>query len=241
MKKALIVLLALGGMAFATDFTADTASGILYRNSDGDFTTFGGVTYNATTHTLTFNDVFAVSEEANRIQYTLGVLIDMSKINASTLGTGTKLVTTGTGTTMGIGMTSERKYATVWGNDVPWSGATTDAITAEGPVTLVHSTSGAGSTHMIEGQKFNDANIPWSWSTLKGSQAGLNSFVLNADYEDAILAVGVWQAATTYNGNTTVGVELAQISDTLKTIPEPATATLSLLALAGLAARRRRH
>ena len=249
MKKTLIAILALSSMAFAAEFTKDTAAGILYRDTNGDFVTTGGVTFDNGTNTLTFADtVFTYTEVTSkgttqdRIKFTLGLRIDMSKVG--TLTTGTKVITTGTGTDMGIGMTANKEYATVWGNNVPWvSGgaeAKTAAIAATEEVTLIFSTSGSGSTHVIEGQTFNSSNISWSWAGLKGTQAGLNSFVINDAFKDAILAVGVWQDSTTYNGNGGAA-EFAAISSTLKNIPEPATATLSLLALAGLAARRRRH
>lgn len=236
MKKTIVTLLALSGVTLATEFTADTASGILYRNTEGDFVTTAGVEYDSTTHVLTFDDTFAIESENNRILYTLGIVVDMSKVG--TLTSNSKVVTTGTGTAMGIGMTTEGKVATVWDNNVPWNNNTTSAITSTELVTLVHSTSGSGSTYMIEGQQFSGDNVGWSWYNLKGSQGGLNSFVINGALESAIVAVGVWKTSATYGGD---AVELAAISNTLKTIPEPATATLSLLALAGLAARRRRR
>lgn len=48
-------------------------------------------------------------------------------------------------------------------------------------------------------------------------------------------------ALTIYDGYATADQAWELNKGVLPTIPEPATATLSLLALAGLAARRRRH
>ncbi len=64
------------------------------------------------------------------------------------------------------------------------------------------------------------ANIPGGWGTYKGS--GINSWEGN------------------YVPVTTVTLSKIDISEEVPAVPEPTTATLSLLALAGLAARRRR-
>lgn len=64
------------------------------------------------------------------------------------------------------------------------------------------------------------ASIPGGWGTYKGS--GINS----------------WEGQ--YVPVTTVTLSKNDISEEIPVVPEPTTATLSLLTLAGLAARRRR-
>lgn len=248
MKKTLIAFMALCSSTFAVDFTPETTLGFLYRNDQGDFVTFGDATYSADTYSLQFADAdlsVAAGATQKRITYTVAVTLDLAKLPVLT--SNTKLVTTSVDgiTDTGIGLTTARTIATVWGNTVPWSSSTAGAaLGSEGEVTLIYSTSSSGSSYFIEGQSFSEESEAWNWSKLTGTFSNaltLNKFTLNSELIDAITRVAVWTTPTAYGATPDAKTQATAIYGTMELLPEPTTATLSLLALAGLMARRKRH
>lgn len=79
-------------------------------------------------------------------------------------------------------------------------------------------------------------NQPLKGDYLNGWDGDDNSFLLGDEFSTYLKSNHI-ESADLYNGLYTAGGLIPETSDN---IPEPATATLSLLALAGLAARRRR-
>ena len=78
---------------------------------------------------------------------------------------------------------------------------------------------------------------PLNGNYLNGWDGDDNSFVIGAEFSNYLRSEQI-ESAVLYNGLYTAG---GLIPESNENVPEPTTATLSLLALAGLAARRRRR
>ena len=83
----------------------------------------------------------------------------------------------------------------------------------------------------------DNADTVWSSSGLKGDLGNISTMTLESWAVDALVSMVVWSGTEAY-GNKEIA---AQAFAANQSLPEPTTATLSLLALAGLAARRRRR
>ena len=255
MKKTIITLLALAGVA-----VADTATTTIFTDLTQDKTITlsdnSSIIWSATTDTFTGSIYSTVSSQQARasMSFTLNLT------DAATVGsTKTELVTitkTGYDNTIGLWLV-DGKISGRW-NDGTWDKVTGEGNpgTASGQVAISSILTNNENVFTLDGDKFialtlvldrtcdannsdnvgmvlydADGSVVWNCCSL--GAAGFTTYdaiKLNTDY--------VGNAASITNAvlsPTDAGTQAAAI------VPEPTTATLSLLALAGLAARRRRR
>ena len=221
MKKTLVAILALGGMAMA-----DVAQDIVYKE---------------VTNTYTLNPETST--------YGLDYAIDLSKAWSVTV-TGTADFSQGYNQygTLPVSMDSN----TVWGQTPPIR-----MYLSAGKKVVVHPSSGEASYNLVEGTgDIVDYSITLSYNP---NGAGANSgrvyltFTVTDEEGHTTTQPGSQYWSTTLTrtceelyGTLNVATQTNWTTPTITVtqmiaVPEPTTATLSLLALAGLAARRRRH
>ena len=236
MKKTFITLLALAGVASAAttqvwDLSQSVTSGdFLYNASTGLFTD------NSEVEGTVLNSINAESKIQTNITFTLNLTA------AQTVTEQTQLLKMDMGGDIGLAITTTGLAGT-WG----------DSTSGRGAVTFETLLADSGVFADIEGNKYitltfveaygSDIGVQvWSNTAkyindtgLKSSgNTSLSSIYVNSGYVEAL------QFETEWKGDDIVNTNVAFNAEAMQVIPEPATATLSLLALAGLAARRRR-
>ncbi|MBR5196263.1 MAG: hypothetical protein IKW48_09030 [Akkermansia sp.] len=234
MKKTFITLLALAGAASAAttqvwDLSQSVTSGdFLYNAETGLFTD------NTNVEGTVLNGVDGSSKIQTNISFTLNLTA------AQTVTGDTKLLKMDMSGDIGLALTSTGLAGT-WG----------DSTSGRGSVTFETLLADSGVFADIEGNKYITLTFVeaygsgvqvWSNTTklindsaLKSSgNTSLTSIYVNSGYVEAL------QFETEWKGDDIVNTNVAFNAEAMQVIPEPATATLSLLALASLAARRRR-
>lgn len=233
MKKTLIALLALGSCALGLELKQGDITGYVHVSGESmaDWKTNFTIT-ELTGGSLQFSDVLIASttgDTSNRTVTTVAITLDASKL--ATQAANTPLLTLDGTTDIGIGFTTDRKASTMWGDNYSYF-AVNSVLPTTGSVTLTFSF-GDGGTSLYVGTAYD------THQGLKGAVGEITAMTLSAYAVDAL------QSITTYAGvaslRDTALASSAAALNAAHAIPEPATATLSLLALAGLAARRRRH
>ena len=240
MKKTIIALLALGGVAAAadtsvleeayigfTDFSSGKAALGTMKDSitlstEGNITTLSGVTFDTSSDTAGA-DGFSITLVVN--------LAEMKNVESFTpIATGSA-VRNGSTYTIGMGLTADRKLNGYWGSGAYDDGPTSDVLGSEGSVTLTY-TLGA----------HDDSS--GSWIYVGDNETSYYATGLSTSYStfDTIKIDNLGGAVEqVYVHNRVLSTaEVGTLMGEIASIPEPTTATLSLLALAGLAARRRR-
>ena len=221
MKKTLITLLALAGVAIADE-----------PITIGSYYTKDSVQYDAVENLVGKTKAEAKNEITNADNYTFDVdkTITLNTANMlvsdSSLITGTELQLTGFSYISRIDANDQSKNATV--------SITIGDVTYTSEKAVFNG--GANNTdYGLVSYSFSDAALPTfklgSDLTFTIDCAGTDNnqklgFGFFQGLSGAVTLYGAWQGA----------FQLQAV-----TVPEPATATLSLLALTGLAARRRRH
>lgn len=250
MKKTIITLMALAGVAVGQDTVTWT-----YDASDL-----------ATGNTVTLTDVYFKSGNSAAFAYTLD--LNVSNLVSTLIGTKETPVTLSG--SEGVILSYFESNSTVvsvalglWGNDgLVLQGARTvngcDAknVTASGLVTVKGDayTTVSDETNSLTtaSSKYNYANPEW-WSDVSAATLTFTSEGKGADSYSAVLSVtknGIVYDVTstcsnanaklaTFGTTSVVGIN-TNFVNSISIVPEPTTATLSLLALCGLAARRRR-
>ena len=236
------VILAMSGMAMGLTLTEKDITG--YVHVEGD--TYADWNTNFTITALqngdfTFSDALIGStttikennNDTTRTVTTVAITLDASKL-ATVTSNSALLTLNGTADT-GIGFTTDRKASTMWITDSNTNYtyfSVNSVLPTTGDITLTFSFSHSGTTLYV-------GNTYDTHSNLKGNIGSVASMTLSA------YAVGALKSITTYAGVASLrDTDLSSSAASLnanKAIPEPTTATLSLLALAGLAARRRRR
>ena len=241
MKKTLIALLALAGIA-----TADTAPIDSLNNTYG--TLIGSRANEAATASAVINassdysTLMTLLSESNKWYVTSGYVTDLDGF----LGHSSSAVTLAAGGPSANSASGAIKFTI---------GAETLAQ-YEGPITLSFDVVLAGGNNN-KNHTFTFALMGSNFSTAMtfGSKSGDNvltdkaqtvTLSMNAAQVEAMQATGadqtlVFLAASDAVTGSNRGVAMSNFSLNGELIPEPTTATLSLLALAGLAARRRRR
>lgn len=235
MKKTFITLLALAGVASAAttqvwDLSQSVTSGdFLYDASTGLFTD------NTEVDGTVLNSVNGSDQIQTNITFTLNLTA------AQTVTGYTQLLKMDMGGDIGLALTTTG-LAGSWGDSTSSS---------RGSVTFETLLADSGVFSDVEGNKYITLTFVetygsgvqvWSNTTkliddtgLKSSgNTSLTSIYVNSGYIEAL------QFETEWKGDAIVDTNVAFNATAMPLIPEPATATLSLLALAGLAARRRR-
>lgn len=259
MKKSIITFIVFSATTLASEtpaWTLSDASGYAYKNDNGwvlsDSTSLENNVFsftNADNEIISFN---MADGSTNRATYTFAVTLDL---NALTLPSVDTSMVYG-GSKVGFGLTSDGLITAAIGSGSPKWSSTGVIADSSGSLTLIVSTGAKGSIiaaygdYSIDSTKENANNkgsfttgtttgggVTYSWGGLKEG-VEITSFTLNSDLASAVTGIAVWQNGT--QSSLLSATTLDTIAGTMQTIPEPSTATLSLLALAGLAARRRR-
>ena len=259
MKKTIIAYLASAAAAIAADspsWTLSDAAGYAYKNGDAWVLSEGTA---LTSNVFSFTDAEGSAISFNmadgsttRSTYTFAVTLNLSALTRPSSDTSMVYG----GDKVGFGLDSNGLVTAAIGSGTAKWSSTGIIAASTGSLTLIVSTGAQGSIiaaygdYSIDDTKDNANNrnnftagtttaggATYSWGDLKEGSAIAN-FTINSSIASAITGFAVWENGTQsalLNATT-----LDTIAGTMKTIPEPTTATLSLLALAGLAARRRR-
>ena len=245
MKKTLITLLALAGVAAAADMPKEYAA--TFANSRTDTQS------SARSHILLDGGTQAITLDSWMIEFQIQKQSDIGAFFA--LGRNDNSVERGglglrTNTTSGIGISWNGNNG--WASDPTKLDVTSfSSISAESPITLrfaYDAESDIAYLYNVDTDKYITAtNLTTTYEGGNFSFSSVASTVTgNGDVEGktmfwtdggsaAYKLLGVTDMSS-LEGNNNQFVSYL----TTKTVPEPTTATLSLLALAGLAARRRR-
>lgn len=252
MKKTLIALMALAGCASALELTTSDLTGYAVAN-DG-WTSVNDWTIAGLTSTLQQNGSVLLSgdiaklvpgsDDKNRTVTTVAITLDLSKLDlpdATTdaegnpaVGRANFVTLHGTGTNaIGMALSSEGKVSTIWGTNLSYF-TVNSVLATTGTTTLTFSCTTDGTSLYV-------GSVMDTHSGLKGDLGNITQMTLSAE------AVAAMQSISVYSGvgnlrDSDLASSAAAINAQLpvELIPEPTTATLSLLALCGLAARRRR-
>ena len=210
--------------------------------------TTGDYLYNATTGLFTDNAEVAGTvlndvNGSNQIQTNICFTLNLTKAMAVTADTkiidmdmggdiGLCLTSTGLATTWG-GTTSSSRGSVSYDTLLADSGVFTD-VNGDKCLTLTFvETYGSGVQVWSNTTKYiNDTGLKSSGNT------SLSSIYVNANYIEALQFAPGWEGDKIVNTNAAFN---EAVVEKIGAVPEPTTATLSLLALAGLAARRRRR
>lgn len=256
--------MALAGVASAA-WTADDANGWLYKSGDTWVTSSATVTQDATSSDLTIqildadNQVidFSYQEDANttRACYTFAITLNLEKLTSPTSATSAVWG----GSKVGIGLNNGVVTACIGSGSASWN-TTGLTLGTSGSLTLIVTTDTKGSMILAYGEdgtytsvadsqtgdnKFNgtttDGGTYYGWEKLK-EKANITTFTIDASIANAVEKFAVWDSHAESTGLNSAAMltNMDTVAAAMKVIPEPTTATLSLLALAGLAARRRR-
>ena len=263
MKKTIIALMALTGVASAA-WTADDANGWLCKSGDTWVTSSATVTEDATSKDLTIQILdadnqaidFSYQEDANttRACYTFAITLNLDELTSPTSATSAVWG----GGKVGIGLNNGVVTACI-GSTASWN-TTGLTLGTSGSLTLIVTTDTKGSMILAYGEdgtytsvvgsqsggnKVNgtttDGGTYYGWTNLK-EKANITTFTIDASIANAVEKFAVWDSKVESDGLNSAAMlaNMDTVAAAMKVIPEPTTATLSLLALAGLAARRRR-
>ncbi len=236
MKKTIVALMALAGVAMADtqvwDLTTSVTSGdYLYDATTGLFTD------NADVAGTVLND----ANGAGQIQTNISFVLNLTEAMAVT--SDTLILNMDMGGDIGLCVTTTGLrgawQGAAWGDAVAYDALLADSgvfTTADGDKCLTLTfveTYGSGVQVWSDTTKHLDAG------GLKASgNTSLTSIYANAGIIEALQFAPGWEGDAIVNTNAAFAA--AAVEKLGAVIPEPTTATLSLLALAGLAARRRR-
>ncbi len=258
MKKTIIALMALAGIAQASTAEIqllDKAWGEGYRMSIEDSVlTYAGndwgenaikLNFNTSPIVLAQNQVLTlnVTHNAGNPDNSFTIALE-NEAFAFVGGRSFKDTTYRVGITDEVGLTRGYVFSTT-NNDADTSNIITEYSTSQGSDVTSYYKNLAGST-FSPNKTENDqlVIVPNSFTLTVGYDHTQNAFIgtMNVGNVSESILLGdtfeVNNIVATFVTNSTA--QVTDMSLSIKTVPEPTTATLSLLALAGLAARRRR-
>ncbi len=237
MKKTLVALMAMAGVAMASTQVWDLSTSV----------TSGEYLYDATTGKFTDNSevdgtVLNDANGSNQIQTNISFTLNLTK--AMALTSDTLLLNMDMGGDIGLCVTTGGLRGAwqsgAWGDTVSYDTLLADSgvfTTADGDKCLTLTfvqTYGEGV------QVWSDTAKLFNGTGLKASgNTSVASIYANAGIIEALQFAPGWQGDAIVNTNAAFAAAAVEKLGA-PAIPEPTTATLSLLALAGLAARRRR-
>lgn len=247
MKKTLIAMMALVGVATAdttsvlsdayigfSDFASGKADyGTQIDNitvsKTGAVTTLSGVTFDTASTTFENN-----STNNNRDSFTITLVLDASKIGSVEEFTSLAAGYYSANGAIGIGVGADNNFRPQWGTD-KYENNTMGSVPATGTITLTYAVGNVYADDTKSGGSrlyLNDETTFYTNTGLKSGGQTYSSIQIN-NLNNAVKQVYVHNRCLSAS-------EVGTLMTEIKAIPEPTTATLSLLALAGLAARRRR-
>ncbi len=238
MKKTIIALLALGGVAAAADTSVLDKAVVGFTNFSSGVADYGTMVDDVTVSTtgsvtsltgITFDT--AMSSTNNRDSFSITLVLDAAKIGSVSDFTSLAAAYYSSSGAMGFGLDANGNIKGQWGTSAyNW---TAGSMPTEGTITLTYVTGNHSGT--TEGSRLyvGDSATYYTNNSLRTGGNTYNKIEFN-NLGGAIKQAYVHNYCLT---QAQVGTLMAETA----AIPEPTTATLSLLALAGLAARRRRR
>ena len=247
MKKTLITLLALSGLAMGGTTTTISSHGSLTTITTSDKHSL------TLTSTINIDDLKAIVSGTSTNVALLGLTGKSNDVSIS-------VSSDGSNQTLRLDNTKAGNAISGAGNAFTWSNATNQSVSnsslnsyftlegaVAGAITLGYNTANTPGvtdetkgTHVVFSVLYSDGNI----LTLYGFRSGFyytGTHIVSVSYDSDLLNT---PSIVTNTSSSNAAVSKAGLIESniaaLKTIPEPTTATLSLLALCGLAARRRR-
>lgn len=234
MKKTLSILMLAAGLSLTAATTLLDQSIAGYSDFSSRVADFGtrkdAVTITTSGDNLllsgtdvSFNQVIA----GPRSTMTVSMVLDLSKL--STPESYTALFNTkGGNISWGVGVTTDRTLKGLWMNGAYSGGPTTAQFAAAGTLTISVVTGDLG-TRIY----FGSNNTYHTAAGLMFGNADITQILIDAGMADAIEQLYVHDSALTQE-------QVGQLMTEIASVPEPATASLSMLGLAALMMRRRR-
>jgi hypothetical protein len=167
------------------------------------------------------------SGNGGRNNMTLSMVLDLSKLNTPESYTAL-FNAKGGNTSWGVGLNTNRTLQGLWNNGVYSSGPTTATLGTEGTLTISVVTGEAGTLIYL-----GNESTYYTAGALKFGNVDITQLLINAGMADAIEQLYVHDSALSQE-------QIGQLMAEIATVPEPTTASLSLLGLAALMMRRRR-
>jgi hypothetical protein len=251
MKKTIIALMALAGMAAADSITPITSNdftvgrgrnqgNLITQNKEAGTLTLTGSNWNQAYAYYTLAEAITLSAETD----TISISYNIAATNANTLVTGT-IIGSGQAIVVGHGQYSGTPQGVQYGKTNNVSGNWYNLQGADTGGVYVAGTNVAG---------IFSTSAPLTLNTDIAWDADKAQFVATLSYGANKTVMTTYDLGTTYslekfvfsmdgpnNQTDTISVSGLNIAYSVApAVPEPTTATLSLLALAGLTARRRR-
>lgn len=234
MKKTLITLLALAGVASAIDFSGSITE---ITSTDKTITVTGAVDGNFIGHTVLTLDVSAIKTYLTTPAASLTNLVSL-KVNDGSSNVGLSLYNSdfvAHDSTLVGNLTDSLTITSPTGVSTSLEGLGSIFTTDVTDAVLTYSHSGDGSVAYLTVMKTDGTLLNYA-----DKRGGFRSTGVNRHIETFTFNENYILAADAYVVDSVISAADAFALNSEKLIPEPTTATLSLLALAGLAARRRR-
>ncbi len=238
MKKTLIALVALSGVAMADTQVWDLSTSV----TSGDYL-YDAPTGKFTDNTEVEGTVLNETDGAGRIQTNICFTLNLTEAQKVTADT--KLIDMDMGGDVGLCLTSTG-LASTWGGTTSSSRGSVSYDTLFADSGVFTDKNGDKCITLTFVQTYGFGVQVWSNTTKHiddtikaSSNTRLSSIYVNANYIEALQFAPGWEGDDIVNTNAAFNAAVVEKLGEV-TIPEPTTATLSLLALAGLAARRRR-
>ena len=167
------------------------------------------------------------SGNGGRNNMTVSMVLDLSKLNTPESYTAL-FNAKGGSTSWGAGLNANRTLQGLWNNGAYSGGPTTTTLGTEGTLTISVVTGESG-TRIYLGNE----STYYTATGLKFGNVDITQILINAGMADAIEQLYVHDSALSQE-------QIGQLMSEIASVPEPATASLSLLGLAALMMRRRR-